>query len=176
MRSQGGPTHEIHLPSHPAILEGANRLGTDLPGQIHLQSAIDGHKMVELANDLRVVGVGHRVHLDHGIIINKVHQAARPHEKAGDHLAAIAGLAGPGNDSPLDEVDHPIGKHFGMDPQVMPIGQRLQRGIGNGADAQLQRRPILDQLPYIPTDYSLRLVGWFSFHVIEGPLPLHRII
>src|SRR5205807_3861158 len=63
-----------------------------------------------------------------------------------------------------------------MDAQVTPIGQRLQRGIGNGADAQLQRRPILDQLPYIPTDYSLRLVGWFSFHVIEGTVPLHGVI
>ena len=132
--------------------------------------------MVELANDVRVVGVGHRVHFYHRVIIEKVHQAVGPHDKTGDHLAAIAGLAGPGNDSPLDEVDHPIGEHLGMDAQVTPIGQRLQRGIGNGADAQLQRRPILDQLPYIPTDYSLCLVGWFSFHVIEGPLPLHRII
>src|SRR6266705_1126454 len=75
MRSQGSPTHEIHLPPYPAILQGANRLGTHLPGQIHLQGAIDGHKMVELASDVRVVGVGNRVHLDYGSIIRKVKQA-----------------------------------------------------------------------------------------------------
>src|SRR5437867_11570066 len=86
MRRQGSPTHEIHLPANPTILEGANRLGTDLPGQVHLQGAIDGHKMVELANDLGVVGVGNRVHRDHGIIIQKVHQAARPHDKTGNGL------------------------------------------------------------------------------------------
>src|SRR5437868_6701872 len=63
-----------------------------------------------------------------------------------------------------------------MDAQVTPIGQRLQRRIGNSADTQLQRRSILVQLPYIPTDYSLRLVGWVSFHIIEGMLPLHSVI
>ncbi len=78
--------------------------------------------MVKLTNVLDIVGVADRTQLNHGIIIQKVHQATRPYDKAGDHLAAVNGLAGPGNDSPLDEVEYPIGEHFAMDAQVTPIG------------------------------------------------------
>ncbi len=152
MRSQGGTPEKIYLPAHPTILDGANRLGTHLPGQVHLQGAIDRHHMVKLPNGLGIVGVGGRTQLDHGIIIQKVQQATRPHNKAGDDLAAIARLAGPGNHSPIHEIEHPVGKHFAMHAQVTPIGQRLQDGIGNSADAQLQRRPILDQVRYMPAN------------------------
>src|SRR2546428_14101374 len=122
MRSIGCTLEKIYLSAHPAILGGTNRLSTDLSGQIHLQGAIDGHHMVKLTNDLDIVGVADRTQLDHGIIIQKVHQAARPNDKAGDQLAAVKGLTGPGNDSPLDEVEHAIGEHFAMDAQVTPIG------------------------------------------------------
>ena len=122
MRSVGGTLEKIYLPAHSTILGGANRLGTDLPGQIHLQGAIDGHHMVKLTNDLDIVGVADRTQLNHGIIIQKVHQAARPNDKAGDHLAPVKGLTGPGNDSPLDEVEYTLGEHFAMDAQITPIG------------------------------------------------------
>ena len=122
MRSVGGTLEKIYLPAHPAILGCANRLGTDLPGQIHLQGAIDGHHMVKLTNDLDIVGVADRTQLNHGIIIQKVHEAARPNDKAGDHLAPVKGLTGPGNDSPLDEVEYTLGEHFAMDAQITPIG------------------------------------------------------
>ena len=105
---QRGPAHEIHLAPDSTVLNRSNRFGTHLPGQVHLQRAIDGHKPVESANDLWVVGVGNRVELDRGVIVKKVHQALRPHDKTGDYLAAIEGFAGAGNDSSLDEVNHSI--------------------------------------------------------------------
>src|SRR5216117_1331506 len=108
MRIVSGTLEKIYLSAHPAILGGADRLGTHLPGQINLQGAIDGHHMVKLTNDLDIVGVADRTQLNHGIIIQKVHQAARPYEKAGDHLVAVKGLTGPGNDSPFDEVEYTI--------------------------------------------------------------------
>ena len=85
-------------------------------------------------------------------------------------------LRAPVNDSPLDEVEFTVGEHFAMDAQVTPIGQRLQDGIGNGADTQLQRCPILDQLRYMPAYLPLHLVGRLLPHLVERPVPLHRII
>src|SRR5947199_8204888 len=99
MRSVSGTLEKIYLPAHPAILGCANRLGTDLPGQIHLQGAIDGHHMVKLTNVLDIVGVAYRTQLNHGIIIQKVHQATRPDEKAAYNLAAAKALPAPSNDS-----------------------------------------------------------------------------
>src|SRR3989442_1570786 len=176
MRSVGGALEKIYLPAHPAILGCANRLGTDLPGQIYLQGAIDGHHMVKLTNVLDIVGVTDRTQLNHGIIIQKVHQATRPYDKAGDYLASVKGFAGPGNDSPLDEVEHPIGEHFAMDAQVTPIGQCLKDGVRNGADTKLQRRPILDQIRYMPAYLPLHLVGRLLPHLMQGPIPVHRVI
>src|SRR6266480_7932096 len=159
VRSVSGTLEKIYLSAHPAILGGADRLGTHLPGQINLQGAIDGHHMVKLTNDLDIVGVADRTQLNHGIIIQKVHEAARPNDKAGDHLASVKGLTGSGNDSPLDEVEYTIGEHFAMYAQVTPISQRLHDGIGNGSDTQLQSRPILNQLRYMPAYLPLHLVG-----------------
>src|SRR5207302_10163434 len=106
MRSIGGTLEKIYLPAHPAMLGCANRLGTDLPGQIYLQGAIDGHHMVKLTNVLDIVGVADRTQLNHGLIIQKVHQATTPDDRAGDYLAAVKGVAGAGNDSPLDVPEH----------------------------------------------------------------------
>src|SRR5205085_3188213 len=132
---QRGPTHEVYLPTDAAVLNRADRLGADLPCQIHLQSAVDRHKMVEPADDLGVVGVGNRVQLDRRIVIDEVHQALGTHDKTADHLAAIDGLAGAGDHPSLDEVDNPIREHFGVNAQITTVGQYLQDGIGNGADA-----------------------------------------
>lgn len=46
----------------------------------------------KLANDVRAIGVVHRTHLDLGIIVDKVEQAAAAHNEAGDDLASIQRL------------------------------------------------------------------------------------
>ena len=91
--------------------------------------------MVKLTDGLRVVGVTDRTQFDHGIIIEKVHQAARTHHEARDYLAAIACLARSGNHASFHQIKYPVRKHFAMYAQVVPVGQGLQDGIGNSAYA-----------------------------------------
>ena len=63
-----------------------------------------------------------------------------------------------------------------MDAQVTPIGQCLKDGVRNGADTKLQRRLILDQIRYMPPYLPLHLVGRLLPHLMQGPIPVHRVI
>ena len=57
----------------------------------------------------------------------------------------------------LDEVHHRIGEHLGVHPEVLLVAQcQCDRG-GDGADPQLDRRAMLDQLGDVLTDPPLDL-------------------
>ena len=121
MCSIGRTLEKVYLSADSAVLLCADRFGADLASQIHLQGTIDGHHPVKLTDILDIVGVADRTQLNYGIIIQKVQQAARPDRKAGDDLATIDLFTSAGNDSPLHEVDHPIGNHFAVDAQVTTV-------------------------------------------------------
>ncbi len=52
---------EVHLPADAAVEPEPDRVGADLPGQVDLQTAIDGDHVVVLGDDERVIGVIDRV-------------------------------------------------------------------------------------------------------------------
>ena len=49
-----------------------------------------------------------------------------------------AARPGAGDDAPLHEVHHALGQHLGVDAEPVVAGERRQRGVGDGADAELQ--------------------------------------
>ena len=65
---------EIDLPADAAIKLVANRIGTDLPGQIDLHRGIDGHHLVVAGDQSGVVGIGGGVKLKNGIVFDKLEQ------------------------------------------------------------------------------------------------------
>jgi len=60
---------EIYLSAYPAVLPGADRLGADLPGQIHLQGTINGHHPVKLTDIVEIVGLADRTQLNDRVVI-----------------------------------------------------------------------------------------------------------
>ena len=61
------------------------------------------------------------------------------------------------------EVDDAVGKHFGVNSEIQPVGESSERGIRNGADAHLERCAILDECRDVCPDSLLdrRCCGLF---------------
>ena len=66
-------------------------------------------------------------------------------------------FAAPVDGARLHQVQQAVRKHLGMHAKVFPIGQGAERGVGDAADAQLQRRAVLDQLGDVLADALLDL-------------------
>ena len=66
-------------------------------------------------------------------------------QKLADDLAAVERLALAGDDAGLDQVDDGVGEHLGVDAQVLLVLEELEHGLGDAADAELDRRAVLDQ-------------------------------
>jgi hypothetical protein len=49
------------------------------------------------------------------------------------------------DDAGLDEVDHAVGEHLGVDAEVVLVHQRREHRVGNGADAHLQNGAVGDE-------------------------------
>ena len=59
----------------------------------------------------------------------------------------------------FDQGHDAIGTHLAVNAQVLPVVERLEHGIGDAADAQLQGRAIGDQGGYVAGDASLYVGG-----------------
>lgn len=92
-----------------------------------------------LANDEHIFGVVHRLHFHHGIVVDKIQQAAAAYYKAGHDFALVNRIACASDHTPLNEVEYNVRKHFGMDAQIATIGQLVQGRITDSADAELER-------------------------------------
>ena len=91
-----------------------------------------------------VVGVVGRPHLDHRVVVDEVGRAARvPIMKAATILPRLISLRAPVIDAALDQVDHDVGEHLGVDAQVALVAQRsAHRGRGwRRCPSAASRRP-----------------------------------
>ena len=52
--------HEVQLPACAADVLGAGGFGVDLAEQVHIHRVVDGHKVIQLGDGARVVGIVHR--------------------------------------------------------------------------------------------------------------------
>src|SRR5688572_3667678 len=66
--------------------------------------------------------------------------------KPSKNAGPSSGVADP---FPRPATRHAVGEHLGVDAEVELVAEAAQRGIGNGADAHLQRRPILDKRRHV---------------------------
>ncbi len=89
LRCQRGAPHEVHLAADARVEARTDRVGDDLPGEVHLDRRVDGRHPAQLADDRGVVGVVDAAHLDHGVAVHEVVEARRPHHERGDHLVAV---------------------------------------------------------------------------------------
>ena len=85
------------------------------------------------------------------------YSALRADHEGGDDLAAVDLLARAGHDAGLDQVDHAVGEHLGVDAQVALVAQRAPRPLRDRPDPQLQGRAIRDQLGHVLADPPLHV-------------------
>ena len=104
-----------------------------------------------------VVGEVDRTHLDHRVVVDEVVQPGGAHHECRHDLAPVALLAGAGDHPGLDQVDHGIGEHLGVNAQVTVAAQGQGGGGRDRPDAQLDRRPVGDQLGDVLANPALDL-------------------
>ena len=64
-------------------------------------------------------------------------------------------LAAPGDDAGLDQVDHGVREHLGVDAEVLLVHQCLRRRRRDRADAELERRAVRHELGDVAADPPL---------------------
>ena len=78
------------------------------------------------------------------------------------------------DDAGLDQRQHAVGEHLGVDTQILVTHQLRQHGVRNGADAHLQRGAVLDQFGAVAADAGLDLVGLGEVRLDERLVVLHE--
>ena len=85
-----------------------------------------------------------------------------------DVLAAVRDDAG------LDEIDHAVGEHLGVDAEVVLVEQAAQHRVGNRADAHLQRRAVGDERGDVLADGVLDRVDGRGGVRVERAIGIHE--
>ena len=136
----------------------ADRLGADLTEEVDLDRRVDGDHVVVLADDVRIVDVFDRQDLDGRVIVDIVINALRTEGKRRDGLAAVDLLFAVVDRAALDELDHGVGEHLGVDAEVVLGLERHAGRVRDRADAELQARAVRNALGDEAADRLAHLV------------------
>jgi hypothetical protein len=90
----------------------------------------------------RVVGEIDRVHFQRRVAVHELVELLRAQREGGQHLAVVVVLLAVGDDASLDQRHDAVADHFGVDAEVVLVGQLHHHGVGNAAVADLQRGAI----------------------------------
>src|ERR1035437_307263 len=159
----GGAAQKIPLPADAAVGSAAHGVRADLPGEVHFDGRVDGHHAVVLGDHERVVAIGGGVELEDGVIVDKIEQCLGPEHKSRDHFMRMQRLPLAVDDAGLDQLDDAVGKHLGVDAEVLVVPQQGQRGFGDAADAGLNGGAVGDQSRYVAGDGAVQ-----AGHLVVG--------
>ena len=146
------------LSAHAGDNRLANRVGTDLPGQVHLHRGVDCHGTRVLTDILRIVGPRHIAYDKVGIAVHMVVQVPRTENQATDRLAGIQGFLRIVDYTPLYQRQYAIGDSLGMQAEVLVTTQGVDNRIRYAAYANLERGTVGDLLGNVATDLRLNLI------------------
>jgi hypothetical protein len=90
----------------------------------------------------RVVGEIDRVHFQRRVAVHELVELLRAQREGGQHLAVVVVLLAVGDHASLDQRHDAVADHFGVDAEVVLVGQLHDHGVGNAAVADLQRGAI----------------------------------
>ena len=93
-----------------------------------------------------------RLEREQRVAVDQVVQSPGTHGEAGHDLVALARLPPPGEDALLQQRNDRVGDHVRVDAQVPAVGQVLERRVGDAAQADLQRRAVLDDAADVAGD------------------------
>jgi hypothetical protein len=131
----------------PAVQPAVEPLGADLAGEIDHERLSHRHHAGRLGDDDRVADVVDRIEGEPSIVIDEVVEPTRAHREAGDNGAC--------DDACGHQIRDRLRDDIGVDRQVVPVRQMSQHLVRNAAEADLERRAIVDE----PSDVACDLFG-----------------
>ena len=160
-RCSSAPGHEVLVAPDARDLPAVDGVGHHLAVEVDREGAVDGDEVGVARDDRRVVD---RVDRQEGHLLVPVQplvelgdpEGERRHRHAVEHpLGVVGDLAG------LVQPHQAAGEHLGVDAETAEraTGQLRRDDVGDGADARLQRGPVLHVGQRDAGDRFVRLVG-----------------
>ena len=91
------------------------------------------------------------------VVVDEIEQQLGAQHETRDHLVRVQGLALAVDHAGLDQLDHAVGHHFGVDAQVLVVVQQAEHGFGNAADAGLDGGAIGNQRRHVARDGAVHV-------------------
>ena len=136
---------EIHLAADKADMPSPCGLGIDLAGEVDLERAIDRDEAAEIAEHQRVMGVRRRADLDRRVAVGEAVEPRGSHQHRRHGDGGVDLLVPVVDDAGLHQIGDPVSDRSRMDAETLFAAERAGYGLGNSAEAKLDRRAIGDQ-------------------------------
>jgi len=119
-------------------LAAADHLGVDLSHHINLQCRVDGNHLLMLSDDEGVICIIDRMHHNIRVVVDKIIEFARPHEKGRNEFPRIDRFFPVSDNTCLCQRHDTVREHLAVNTQVFLIFQEQENGVGNSANSQLE--------------------------------------
>ena len=150
---------KVDRTAHGTHIHTGGHLGVDLAGQVHLDGRVDGGQLVAGGEHLGVVGVVGAAQCKLGVAVRPAAHFLAAHQDAANAHAGVQALLRVGQHTGLGQGSDAVAHRTAVQPQVAVAMQRGQHGLGQVADAQLQRGAVLDQRGDMARDGLLHRPG-----------------
>ena len=127
-------------------LNVGNGLCCHLTSQVNLQGSIDGHHVILLCNNHRVIGVTTTAHQDTGMVVQIFIGKVVRNDEGTDRPALVQVFIPVGDNTLLDHVCHGSTNLLSVDAQVVTIHQFKPDGIRDATKAKLNAVTIVNHL------------------------------
>ena len=173
-----GAGDEVQLAAGAGDLPRAGGFAAHLAVEIHGDAAVDGHKIIQLPDGLGAVHIAHRRGEDFLVVIQKVIELPGAVADRENSLAGIKFFVSVGDFSRPIEVEITVAHEFGVHAQIFDVrlGDQRADGVGDAADAQLQRGAAGDKGQDMRRDLPIQLRGQRTRHRGNRPVTLHDTV
>ena len=175
----GRAGHEVELPAGAGDVPGAGALGGHLAVEVHGDTVVDGHHVVDGPDELRRVHVLEGADGEARVPVHPLIELFRAEGHAEHALVPVHIIFGVGQLPGGVQVVVGVGTELGVHTEVLQVGvgDHVPHGVGHAADAQLQTCPVLDIGHDAGRDPFIELAGLLDRQLEEGlVLPLHHVV
>ena len=109
-----------------------------------------------------------------GLSWTKSYSRGEPMRNAVTILPRLRSLRGAGDDAGLDEVDDRVGEHLGVDAEVALVAQGERGRRRDGADPELERRAVGDEVGHELADPPLDVADRADRVLVRRDVDLDR--
>ena len=131
---------EIELTARAGDVFGTGGLGIDLTEEVAVDGVVDGNEVVDLGNDMNIIGIIDRSAHDGRVAVHIIIELFGAGGK-GEDLAALVNVLVPAGDlARHGHVNETVNIHFGVNGKILQVRLRDHGadGVGHTADTELE--------------------------------------